>query len=266
MDLGRLQAYVMDVDEPGVQAALPEASTSSLRSAVDEEAAAANATLARLEELTAKPYDYTLHLANIKAASTPDDREDARNFMAQMLPLTEELWLDWIVEKRTKFEEADATSSLEAAVEVLELYKRACNDYLSMRIRRDYANFVVGLWYTMRGYDYPAILEEGTEQQLPNAGKVNEVGSGVFTEDFVREELEQAVSPVARRHLTEVRSIHPFSPGTSIRALPMTEPHAMAHPARFRTRPAPAGLDARRSDSHACHLPRATSRAAYCVR
>ena len=187
----------MQVDDDGRTAAQPEASTSA--SGED-----ANATLARLEELAAKPYDYVLHLANIKAASTLEEREDARNFMAQMLPLTEELWLDWIRDKREIFQTADQSSALEAAVEVLEIYKRACSDYLSVRVRRDYAHFVVSLWYTMRGHDYPAILEEGSAQQEPNAEKINDVGVGVFTEDFVREELEQAVSPVARRHLTEV--------------------------------------------------------------
>lgn len=188
----------MDVDEDGSSSTI-QAATSTSGAALDEQV-----VLKRLEELAAKPYDYALHLANIRAAGDDEEREDARKFMAQMLPLTEELWLDWIKDKTLKFEESDQESSLEAAVEVLELYKRACGDYLSMRIRRNYAHFVVKLWYTMRGYSYPDVLEEGLDAQQPDPTETNEVGTGVFTEDFVREELEQAVSSVARYHLSEV--------------------------------------------------------------
>lgn len=204
----------MEIDEEGVNAAQPVASTS--KAAAAAVAADGTATLQRLEQLASKPYNYALHVENVKAAQTDDEREEARNFMASMLPLTEELWLEWIKDKRSKFEQADSEASFEAAVEVLELYKRACNDYLSIRIRKDYASFAVSLWYTMRGYDYPAALEEGNESQEPDPSRFNDVGAGVFTEDFIRDELEMAVSPVARHHLSEVSDTCKLIPCPSV--------------------------------------------------
>jgi hypothetical protein len=78
-----------------------------------------------LEKLAQSPYSRELHEAHIAAAVTDDERQEARTFMAQMMPLSEQLWLEWIHDRKTL-----VGSTLEGKVEVLELYKRACSDVL----------------------------------------------------------------------------------------------------------------------------------------
>ena len=85
------------------------------------------ATLARLEALAASPYRYEVHVANINAAVKTDEKEEARSLMSSMLPLSEELWMEWIEERKRA---VAATPSVEASIDVIELYKRACGDYL----------------------------------------------------------------------------------------------------------------------------------------
>jgi hypothetical protein len=87
--------------------------------------------LRRLEAISASPYDFELHMANVKAAKTSDEREEARAFMSSMLALPEELWIDWIQEK---LEQPDPT--LETSIEILELYKRACQGSLCQSMLR----------------------------------------------------------------------------------------------------------------------------------
>jgi hypothetical protein len=42
------------------------------------------------------------------------------------------------------------------------------------------------------------------DEVLPDESLADAVAAGVFTEEFVRDELESAISPVVRYHLTEV--------------------------------------------------------------
>lgn len=83
------------------------------------------AGLTLVEKLAMSPYSSELHLASIAAATSDDEREEARAFMAQMVPLTEEQWMKWIDDRKLH-----VGSSLEGKVEILELYKRACSDAL----------------------------------------------------------------------------------------------------------------------------------------
>lgn len=82
-------------------------------------------SLTLVEKLALSPYSSELHLANIAGAATDEEREEARAFMAQMIPLTEEQWSDWINDRKLQ-----VGSTLEGKVEILELYKRACADSL----------------------------------------------------------------------------------------------------------------------------------------
>lgn len=88
-------------------------------------AAADGAGLTLVEKLALSPYSSELHLASIAAATSDDEREEARAFMAQMVPLTEEQWMEWIKDRKLQ-----VGTSLEGKVEMLELYKRACSDSL----------------------------------------------------------------------------------------------------------------------------------------
>lgn len=81
--------------------------------------------LSILEKLALSPYSSELHAAHIAAAASDEEREEARAFMAQMVPLSEDLWLAWIRDRK-----AQVGGTLEGKVEVLELYKRACSDIL----------------------------------------------------------------------------------------------------------------------------------------
>lgn len=77
------------------------------------------------EKLAISPYDYELHVQNIKNAATYEEREQGRIFMSQMIALLEQDWLEWIKDKKSH-----EGASLESKVEILELYKRACADLL----------------------------------------------------------------------------------------------------------------------------------------
>lgn len=83
-------------------------------------------TLAKLQALASSPYDEQLHRDNIRASITLEEKDEARTFMQSVLPLPEELWLEWISDKKS----AQAGSSIDRDIEVLELYKQACGDYL----------------------------------------------------------------------------------------------------------------------------------------
>ena len=88
------------------------------------------ATLARLEALAKSPYDRALHRANIDAARTMDEKEEARNFMSQMITLEAQDWTAWIDDRKAAAAAASDPPALEASIEILELYKRACAEFL----------------------------------------------------------------------------------------------------------------------------------------
>lgn len=82
-----------------------------------------HAGLSILEKLALSPYSTELHAEHVQSASSDEEKEEARAFMAQMVPLSEDLWLQWIHDRK-----AQVGNTLEGKVEVLELFKRACND------------------------------------------------------------------------------------------------------------------------------------------
>jgi hypothetical protein len=88
------------------------------------------ATLARLEALAKSPYDRALHRANVDAARTVDEREEARSFMSQMITLEGQDWTAWIDDRKAAAAQASDPPALEASIEILELYKRACAEFL----------------------------------------------------------------------------------------------------------------------------------------
>ena len=129
---------------------------------VDEDAATAAATamLERLEALTKSPYSYELHAANVKAANSDEERDEARNFMNQMVPMPEELWMQWIQEKKQR---ALDEPSLEASIEVLEIYKRACNDYLCVFSKGSYMSVLCLIWFM------PSLQLYASFKTMPNS-------------------------------------------------------------------------------------------------
>ena len=88
------------------------------------------AMLARLEALAKSPYDRALHRANVDAARTMDEKEEARNFMSQMITLEAQDWTAWIDDRKAAAAAASDPPALEASIEILELYKRACAEFL----------------------------------------------------------------------------------------------------------------------------------------
>ena len=107
---------------------------------------------ALLDQITSAPFDKQLHLQHIDLTKKLGDEqglEDARNMMATYFPLPEgepshhctdacrltnesrvaAMWLEWIASRKEKVAAAPA-DDMTAHVELLELYKRANDDYL----------------------------------------------------------------------------------------------------------------------------------------
>lgn len=178
-----------------------------------------NRELSILEKLALSPYSSELHLAHIQSAGTDEEREEARAFMAQMVPLSEHLWLQWIHDRKSH-----VGNTLEGKVEVLELYKRACSDTFckrefsrsycevsskilsatpAIKLHQEYARYVLATYFEARGYTFPDVLEdeEMSGQQGPSS---EESAAAVFDEEFVDGELAAAVNNDIRWHLSQV--------------------------------------------------------------
>ena len=93
----------------------------------------ASETLIRLDALATSPYRHDLHVGNIKAAATLQEREEARLFMNAVVSMSAELWMQWINERK---QAVKLHPSVEACIDILDLHKRSCLDGLCKKFYR----------------------------------------------------------------------------------------------------------------------------------
>ncbi|GAB1597512.1 squamous cell carcinoma antigen recognized by T-cells 3-like [Argonauta hians] len=92
------------------------------------------------EQILSYPYTYTPHLDLIKALRQAGELERlraARQYMSEIFPLTEELWLEWL-----KDEVSLATEDDRERIE--KLFDKAVIDYLAVDVWLEYVQYAIG--------------------------------------------------------------------------------------------------------------------------
>ncbi|KAJ2935129.1 hypothetical protein H1R20_g1982, partial [Candolleomyces eurysporus] len=95
-----------------------------------------------LSKITAKPLDLSLHLRHIELAKALEDLEfqlTAFQTLTQFLAVGDEIWSPYI-DAKAKYLDLDTAEGVE---ELLQLYERAEEDYLSIPILQKHLQFVV---------------------------------------------------------------------------------------------------------------------------
>ena len=95
------------------------------------------------QQLLEQPLSYELHLRLLEAlreAGQVDELRKARGRMADLFPLTAELWLAWLDEERERVNGEDDQKRL------LALYARACGDYLVPSLWAAYCQYAEDLY------------------------------------------------------------------------------------------------------------------------
>ena len=103
-----------------------------------------DAELANLNtKVQENPFNYQSHIDYINLAreyGNLDHLRSARQKMSEIFPLTEQLWLDWL-----RDEQKLLTSDPKKKQELVELFERAVNDYLSVMIWIEYVQYRLSL-------------------------------------------------------------------------------------------------------------------------
>ncbi|KAF0501356.1 pre-mrna splicing factor 24 [Gigaspora margarita] len=125
-----------------------------------------------LEQLSSNCYQYDVHVRYIQAlrqAALFDELKDAREMMHGIFPLSEDIWLEWIQD------ESRLASTKEEKQRVIHLYSEAVKDYLSIKLWKEYINYII--------QEYKNFLEE-MDETGDNSGEVAtlEQVRSVFTE------------------------------------------------------------------------------------
>ncbi|BGP27978.1 Splicing factor [Rhodotorula toruloides] len=163
-----------------------------------------------LEQVSAAPYQRDLHLKRIQLAKSlalGDEVEQARQALAGYLPLSEGEWLEWIEDRKQQLPQVpveDVTPHLE----VMELYRRASRDYLSIPLLISWSEWVVGQHYASKGLSPPlsAIGEDDEDAAMQAAdrkvGEPDQLLEVVFSLEEVRGVCDEVLA-VAGAHLAE---------------------------------------------------------------
>ncbi|CAG8631563.1 10248_t:CDS:10, partial [Dentiscutata heterogama] len=125
-----------------------------------------------LEQLSSNCYQYDVHLRYIQAlrqAALFEELKDAREMMHSIFPLPEDIWLEWIQD------ESRLASTKEEKQRVIHLYSEAVQDYLSIKLWKEYINYMI--------QEYKSFLEE-MDETGDNSGEVVTLEQirSVFTE------------------------------------------------------------------------------------
>ncbi|KAJ7600967.1 hypothetical protein C8J56DRAFT_813965 [Mycena floridula] len=104
-----------------------------------------------LSELADKPYDFSLHLKNVQAASQLQDDgaelQAAQEMMSNFYAVGDEIWLPLIEAKKVTVD----LNTVNGIGELLGLYERAENDYLSIPILKSHLELVVERYLVYAG-------------------------------------------------------------------------------------------------------------------
>ncbi|KAK5673237.1 Splicing factor [Batrachochytrium dendrobatidis] len=103
------------------------------------------------ERLTANIYDYDAHVGIIAAMKALGDLEalrQARQTMADIFPLTEAMWIDWVSD------EMPLAANKTLKLELIQTFQRSVTDYLSIPLWKMYLDYVLE--------EYSESLKDGT--------------------------------------------------------------------------------------------------------
>jgi hypothetical protein len=131
------------------------------------------------------PYNDQAHIDYITLSRQYANLEHlrlARQSMSEIYPLTEQLWLDWIEDEKVLL-----ISPTEESKDLIQLFQRAINDYLSVKI-----------WIEYIQYKIPFFTASNSIDELRNLFEVGLSSCGVHLTDGIRLwtayiELEQAI-------------------------------------------------------------------------
>ncbi|GAA5974409.1 hypothetical protein JCM21900_003545, partial [Sporobolomyces salmonicolor] len=162
-----------------------------------------------LEQLGASPFNRDLYVQRIalaKQLGLADEVESARTELADRFPLSEAEWSEWIADRKEQLPPAPVPD-VEPYVDLLELYRRAVRDYLSIPLLVSFSQWAIAGFYTAQGLSVPPQVEvdDEDEQMAPAERRVGEPDpllGVVFSAEAVREICQEVMS-VGGMHLSE---------------------------------------------------------------
>ncbi|GAA5883487.1 hypothetical protein JCM16303_003825 [Sporobolomyces ruberrimus] len=165
-----------------------------------------------LSQLASTPFDRPVYLERIQLAKElglSDEVEAGRNDLADHFPLTRSEWNEWIEDRKsTTLPTSTPVEDVEPFMNLIELYRRASRDYLSIPLLISFSQWVIESYYTAQGISKPPkAIEEGDEDEdmEPVERKTSEPDpllGVVFSIEAVRD-ICQEVLAVGGEHLSE---------------------------------------------------------------
>ncbi|GAA5845158.1 hypothetical protein JCM3766R1_002090 [Sporobolomyces carnicolor] len=163
-----------------------------------------------LEQLATSPFRRELHLERIglaKELGLADEVDNGRTELADHFPLSEAEWFEWIDDKKSQLAKPPV-QDVEPFMNLVELFRRASRDYLSIPILLSFSEWVIASYYAAQGLSLPPPLveeDDEDEQMEPAQRKVGEEDpllGVVFSIEAVRE-ICQEVLKSGGEHLAE---------------------------------------------------------------
>ncbi|GAA5825178.1 hypothetical protein JCM5353_002251 [Sporobolomyces roseus] len=165
-----------------------------------------------LEQLATSPFDRELYVERIQLAKElglADEVENGRIDWADHFPLSEAEWNEWIDDKKSLLPSTTPVEDVEPYMNVIELYRRANRDYLSVPLLLSFSQWVVANYYTAQGLSTPPpMVEEDEEDEQMKGLEERKVGQEdpllgvVFSLEAVRDICQEVLS-TGGVHLSE---------------------------------------------------------------
>ncbi|GAA6013848.1 hypothetical protein JCM11491_000444 [Sporobolomyces phaffii] len=165
-----------------------------------------------LEQLATSPFDRQLYTDRVSLArqlGLGDELDHARLDLADHFPLTRTEWDEWLDDRRALLPPAPV-DDVEPYMHLVELYRRASRDYLSIPLLVSFSQWVIASYYTAQGLSLPptAVDDEGGDEDEPmepaerRTAQPDPLLGVVFSIEAVRE-ICQEVLTVGGLHLSE---------------------------------------------------------------
>ncbi|GAA5883970.1 hypothetical protein JCM6882_002087 [Rhodosporidiobolus microsporus] len=155
-----------------------------------------------LEQLAAKPLQRDVHLQRIQLAKDlglEDEVEEGRKALAEAFPLSEAEWTEWIEEKKARLPAAGAVEDVQPFLDLVDLYKRANEDYLTIPLLSAFSRWVIASYYASQGLSPPPAAEDGADEDTAmqpadrKVGEPDQLLGVVFALSEVREICEEVL-------------------------------------------------------------------------
>ncbi|TNY18454.1 hypothetical protein DMC30DRAFT_53948 [Rhodotorula diobovata] len=166
---------------------------------------------ALLEQLNAAPFQRDLHEQRIALASRlelADEVEQGRNGLAQYFPLSQAEWTAWLDDRKSALP-APPTDDVTPLLELVELYRRASRDQLSIPLLVSWTQWTIASYYAAQGLSPappPAEADDEDAAMEPASRKVgepDELLGVVFSLEEVRGVCDEVLK-IAGAHIAEV--------------------------------------------------------------